>query len=256
MQLSRRWVSDLRRSSATRPAQPPEPSGGFGIAGIAGVAAGLMAIVGVATLLGRSVSPLTWYLTRASGFTLYLLLWFSVTMGLGITTKLFDRFAARSVIYSVHTFVTQLSYGFLALHLLSLLADTHVSFSIGKLLVPFASETAEPWTGLGVLAMYLLIIIGVSGFLRRFISFKVWRVLHMLAFPLFLQALAHGIGTGSDSESIWALSLYLTTGLSVLWLVVYRLLRRNRRAETAIASPSAPPLDRFAPQTRGRQPGI
>jgi predicted ferric reductase len=209
-----------------------------------------MVIAATAALLGRSLSPLTWYLARASGVTLYLLLWGSVCLGLGITTKLLDRLTSRSVIYSLHTFTTQLAYGFLALHLLSLLADGHMPFSAGQLLVPFASDAGEPWTGLGVLAMYLLALIGVSGLARRFISFGAWRSLHMLTLPLFLLALAHGIGAGTDSERLWALALYLTTGLSVLWLLVYRLLRWNRRAETAAAPSGAPPFDRLSPQTR------
>ena len=117
-----------------------------------------MTVTVVASLLGRSLSPLTWYLTRASGLTLYLLLWFSVCLGLGITTKLFDRFVPRGLIYSLHQFTTQLAYGFLALHLLSLVADGHVPFDIGQIVVPFTSDAADPWTGLGVIAMYLLAV--------------------------------------------------------------------------------------------------
>ena len=78
-------------------------------------------------------------------------------------------------------------------------------------------------------------------------------MLHMLAIPLFLLALVHGTGAGADAETGWALALYLTTGLSVLWLMGYRLLRWNRRAETASAIPSEPPIDRFSPHSQWRR---
>jgi methionine sulfoxide reductase heme-binding subunit len=212
-----------------------------------------MTLLAVAALLDRSLSPLTWYLTRASALTLYLLLWLSVMLGLGITTKLFDHLAPRSVIYSVHTFTTQLAYGFLALHILSLLADSHLPFTVREALLPFASNAPEPWTGLGIVAMYLLVLIGVSGVARRVISFRAWRALHMLAFPLYALALAHGIGAGSDTGANWSTVLYLGTGLSVLWLMAYRLLRWNRRYETAPVQPGAPPFDRFSPHPRLRE---
>ena len=205
-----RWNSPQLDAQAV---QLPEPSGAFAIVAIAGPAIMLMILITVTTLTGRSLSPLTWYLTRASGLTLYLLLWASLMLGLGITSKSADRLMSRSIAWSLHTFVTQLAYGFLMLHLLTLLADTHLPFTLLDILLPFSSNAVEPWTGLGVVSMYLLAIIGLSGPARRFIDFKAWKLVHLLAFPLFFLSLFHGIGGGSDTSAAWVAALYFLTTL-------------------------------------------
>jgi cytochrome b561 len=164
---------------------------------------------------------------------LYLLAWTAVVTGLGLTTALFDRWPGRGMVFSLHAFATNLTYGFLALHLLSLAADTKVRFSLQQLLVPFASGWREPWTGFGILAGALFLLVGVSFSLKRFIGQRVWRALHWLTFPLYLLALLHGIGAGSDTRTPWMAVLYLATGAAVVLLVSYRLLRAGTRAPVA-----------------------
>ena len=60
----------------------PELAGGYAVAILAGSGLGIGLLVVLAALFGFSLSPLTWYLARSSGMTLYLLLWFSVATGL------------------------------------------------------------------------------------------------------------------------------------------------------------------------------
>ena len=201
----------------------------------------------MAGLTGQTLSPLTWYLTRAGGLTLYLLLWASLMLGLGVTTKAADRLTSRSVVWSLHTFVTQLAYGFLGLHLISLLADSHVPFTVVDILLPFSSNAVEPWTGLGVVGMYVLLIIGISGPARRFIDFKAWKMIHLLSFPLFLLALLHGVKSGTDTPTSGIAAMYLLTTLSACWLTLYRLITRSNRGRLPVPSPGSPSLDRFAP---------
>jgi sulfoxide reductase heme-binding subunit YedZ len=242
--MRRLWKRGYR--PLTSPAQPPEPAGAYPVALLLAGAAGIGIIGFAASMAEVSASPLTWFLTRAAGFTLYLLLWLSVVLGLGITTKRFDRYVGRSIVYSLHGYVVQLSYGFLAMHLLALVADSKVPFGLENIMVPFGSGGPEPWTGVGVVAMWLMIAIALSVPFRRWISFRVWRGFHMLAFPLYVLALAHGIGAGSDTNQPWATALYFTTGLSVLFLTLHRLLRWNKRWQTASPVSPSPPFERFA----------
>jgi hypothetical protein len=210
-------------------------------------------LIVVVALTQRSLSPLTWYLARASGLTLYLLLWFSVVAGLGLTTGLLDRFGGRATIYSLHRFATQLSYGFLALHLLSLAAEPTLPFGPRALAVPFASPWREPWTGFGVLAAELMAILGASFGVRRLTGYRVWRGLHWLTFPLYALALGHGVGAGTDSGGIVAEVLYLATVAPVVSLTLYRVLRGTARGRRSVVR-SEPPFDRFAPPARTAAP--
>lgn len=203
-----------------------------------------MALLLGAHLLGASLSPLTWYLARASGLTLYLLVWLAVVTGLGLTTKALDRLGGRATAYSVHQFATELGLAFLALHVLSLALDETVPFGPAALFVPFVASWREPWTGLGVIAGYLAVAVGLSFGLARVISYGTWRALHWLTFPVYALALAHGLGAGSDAGTPWAIALYLTTGGTVFALAWYRLARGPRLPLLPPAS-AAPPLDRL-----------
>lgn len=224
----------------------PEPAGGYATGALFGAVGGMAALIAYAALSGRSLSPLTWYLTRASGMTLYVLLWLSTFLGLGLTTTLLDRWGGRGTVYSLHRFATELAYGFLALHLLGLAADRAVNLGLVELLVPFASGWREPWTGFGVLAGQGLGLIGASFGLRRRTGYRAWRALHWLAFPLFALGLLHGLGAGTDAGTAWARALYLLTGSSVLCLALYRAVRGGGRVTPPPAQHPSP-IDRLAP---------
>ena len=213
----------------------PEPAGGFAVAALAGSGVLVAGLVVAAIATGRSISPVTWYVARASGFALYVMLWGSMVAGLALTTGLLDRWVDRGIAFSLHAFATQLAYGFLALHLLSLAADPTVRFGPRELLVPFASGIREPWTGLGVMAGQLTVVIGASFAVRQRIGTTVWRALHWLTFPLFGLSLIHGLGAGTDAGEPWAELLYLITGAVVVGFALYRLFRRGGRSSRPAA---------------------
>lgn len=216
-----------------RPSARPDPAGGYSLAILVGSSVLVAALVAFAAWLGRSPSPFTWYLARAAGIMLYLLAWTAVVTGLGLTTALFDRWPGRGMVFSLHAYATNLTYGFLSLHFLSLAADTTIRFTPQQLLVPFISGSREPWTGFGILAGGLILLVGASFTLKRFIGQRAWRALHWLTFPIYLLALLHGVGAGSDTRSPWMAALYLATGSAVVLLTSYRLLRAGARAPVA-----------------------
>lgn len=192
-------------------------------------ALGLAALLGLFSLLGLPASPLTWYVARASGFTLYLLFWLSVVSGLGLTTSLLDSFGGRPSIWLSHRFATELAFSFLGLHMLSLAADTSVALGFRGVLLPFSSDVRQPWTDLGIITAGGMVVLAMSFGLRRFIGRIGWRLLHFGAFPLWLMGLAHGIGAGSDSDRPWAITLYLASAGVVVFLSLYRLLTARGR---------------------------
>lgn len=232
----------MSSTTSSRSAARPDPAGGYPITVVAGSGILVAVLMALAAWLGRSPSPATWYLARAGGIILYLLIWAAVVTGLGLTTSLFDRWPGRGMVFSLHAFATSLTYGFLALHLLSLAADTTVRLSAQQLLVPFASGWREPWTGLGVIAGGLTLLVGGSFALKRVIGQRVWRALHWLTLPLYLLALLHGLGAGSDARTPWLGALYLATGSAVVLLTSYRLLRVAARTPAAgkAARPAQP----------------
>lgn len=233
----------------TEPVRLPEQGSGLASALFIAVPVLFAALIAYSTMTGRSLSPLSWYLTRAAGITLYLLFWGVVMTGLLLTTRIFDRMVSKATLFSVHCYLGRLAYAFLAAHLLSLVIDQHLPFRIEQLVVPFGGPTGEPWTGFGVLAMYLFIVVIASASWRRYIPYAVWRFLHVLAFPMFALSLMHGIGAGSSSGTPIMQAVYLLTGAGVVVLCLVRLAiwRPGTRAAGPVRQHA--PFDRFGRQT-------
>jgi predicted ferric reductase len=242
----------LRPRRRIGPPRPPEPAEStLTLSLVAVTLATAIPAVGVARL-GWSLSPATWYVTRAAGLTLYVTLWATVMLGLALTTPLFARFRAGATVHSLHRYLSSLGLAALVLHLASLGLDQTVAFGIRALLVPFAAGWREPWTAIGVFALYGYILISASSAVRWFLGARGWRLVHWLSFPLYGMALAHGIGAGSDSHSLWAQSLYLVTATAVLWAAGMRLLLGRRRGRVLDVEPAAATFDRMASPARGR----
>lgn len=193
--------------------------------GLLAAISGTLGILGLVAFAGLPLSPLTWYLARASGLTLYLTLWVSVVTGLGLTTRLLDPLAGRFGVWQFHRIVTEVSFALLATHMISLALDTSVSLGLRGVLVPFASDVRQPWTDLGIISGWFMVLIAASFAVRHVLGHRGWRALHYASFPLWLIAWLHGIGAGSDSGRPWAILLYTVTAAIIAFLTLYRILR-------------------------------
>ena len=221
-----------------RPTSPSSEAELAGPAGIAMVAAGVAGLIAGSVLVGSSLSPLTWFLARASGFSLYLLFWLTVVTGLGLTTKLFDRATARPLVWLGHRFTTELAFVFLALHVLTLALDPTTQLGAAGVSMPFQSDVRQPWTDIGILTAWGMIGLTLSFSMRRFIGQRGWRLLHYGAFPLWVLGLIHGLGSGSDTIQPWAIAIYIGTALVVLALSLYRLLRHRHGPQVTTPIPA------------------
>jgi sulfoxide reductase heme-binding subunit YedZ len=191
-----------------------------------------------AALSGASLSPLTWYLARASGFTLYLLFWFTVVSGLGMTTKLLGFLGRDGEAWHIHRFATELSIVALVVHVMSLALDPTVPLNAAGVLLPFISDIRQPWTDLGIMTAWGMLGVSVSYGMRHILGWRGWRALHYAAFPLWVSGLLHGLGAGSDSHQLWALGMYLATTAVVAYLSLYRMLRAGQRGRHATTHPA------------------
>jgi predicted ferric reductase len=164
-----------------------------------------------------------WYLSRAAGFVAYLLLFISVVLGMATGTRLLERFVRRNIVFDLHRFTTLLALAFTLFHVYILLGDGYFSFNVWELSLPFRSPYRTWQTAVGVFALYALVLVTVSFYVRRFVGYRVWRTLHYLTFALFAGALLHSITAGTDTTLGWAQLIYAGTGLVTLAVIAYRL---------------------------------
>jgi methionine sulfoxide reductase heme-binding subunit len=158
---------------------------------------------------GAAQNNVFWYIERAAGFTSYELL--SLTAILGVTSRsgIWDQWKLRYVMTQLHQFVSILLLAFIALHLFGLHEDSTIPFPWTKLLVPFASTYRPLPTGCGVLALYGILVLVFTSWIRDKIGVKFWKSVHFLSFPTFALVTLHGLLAGTDSGSHQALWLYL-----------------------------------------------
>jgi DMSO/TMAO reductase YedYZ heme-binding membrane subunit len=193
-------------------------------------------------------SPVDWYAARAAGLVAYMLLTGSVCIGLLLAGRVNARRWPRFALEDVHRFVGLLAGTFLGIHVLTIALDSFEPFGLADLFVPFAASYRPFWTALGVVAIELLAALAVSNRLRRRLGYRTWRRLHYAGFAIWGLATFHGLGAGSDADSIWVFSLYLAAITAVAALAAWRVSRlEGPRVEPASTSGARPLLARPGP---------
>ena len=188
-------------------------------------------------LLGKHSA---WYPSRTSAFVAYVLLWWSMVLGLSITNWLARLWPGGPAAADLHEHASLLGLAFGVQHALVLLGDQYIGYTLPQILIPFASVNYQPlWVGLGQIGLYLMALVTFSFYVRRWIGVRVWRTIHGLSFAVFALALLHGLFSGTDSSTPWALWMYLGTGASVLAMTAYRLIVQGRDASAPSCQPAA-----------------
>ena len=183
---------------------------------------------------------LWWYVTRASGLVAYLLLWFSMVLGLAVTSKYLDRALDRIFTYDFHQFISLLSIAFVVLHVVVLMLDRYMPYSIWQILVPFISPYRPIWVGVGVIGFYLTLLVTVTFYFRSRIGMRTFRIIHGLSLAGYLGATIHGIYSGTDTSLPAMQLLYKGTALVVIFLTIFWLvliaLRKLEARRDALAA--------------------
>ncbi len=166
---------------------------------------------------------LTWVAARASGLLGYLLVTASVALGLALSLKVRTPTWPRYVTTEVHRRVTLIALVFTLLHGITLWLDPYQAFVPGELLVPLASHYRPLWVALGIIAGDLALALYLSDRLRTRGAYPLWRRLHSLTFVAWILVTLHGLGSGADSRTPWAIEMYGVGTLLVVGLIVIRL---------------------------------
>jgi hypothetical protein len=184
---------------------------------------------------------LTWVTTRAAGYTSFVLLTISVALGLLLSSQWRSTRWPRFATTELHRFVTLLTLVFIAIHATVALLDRFIRFRLIEVLVPFINHYRPLWTGLGIIAAYLATAVWLSTWLQRLIGYHWWRRLHYATFAVYLSAAVHGMGSGSDTGSVWSWAIYLTSFGLVGGLLGLRLTARDEDVAQPARAPARAP---------------
>ena len=144
-----------------------------------------------------------WYLTRGTGIVALVLLTLSLAFGVANALRMRVPGAPRFVTLGIHRSVSLLAVTFVAVHVLTTVADGYVPIGILSAVVPFSSGYRPFWVGLGAVAFDLLLALVITSLLRRRVGYRVWRAVHWSAYACWPIAFVHALGTGTDVGSAW-----------------------------------------------------
>ena len=202
---------------------------------------------------------LSWYVSRAAGFTAWALTAFAVLWGLLLSTGILRGRPSRPWLLDLHRYVGGLSVIFVGVHLGALVADNFVYFGWAELFVPMASQWQPGAVAWGIVAFYLLIAVEVTSLLRRrFVSERIWRTVHASSFLLFGFGTVHTFQAGTDMDVPWVFWTVVCVTAAVLALSWWRVLagrsatRASVRRDTSPQRPATAPLASESQHDLGR----
>ena len=163
-----------------------------------------------------------WILLRAAGIGAYVALFMAVVWGLVSTTGVVTRRVSKPAGNHFHAVVGATGLTLLALHVIILVVHEYMPFGPLDVLVPLHSSYRPIAVGLGIIAMYAIVLIMTTSWVKKRLSNRLWRDIHILAVPAFALSLLHGVLAGTDTQRTWMLLLYGSTGVFVVFLVLVR----------------------------------
>ena len=150
------------------------------------------------TVSGINSSTALWYTSRATGVVSLLLLTAVALLGLLVTRQGRLPGLPRFAVTGLHRNLSLLAVVFVALHVLTAVADSFVHIPLIATVVPFASPYERLWIALGTVSLDLTVAVVVTSLLRRHLSRRLWRAVHLLAYASWPVAWLHSITAAPD----------------------------------------------------------
>jgi methionine sulfoxide reductase heme-binding subunit len=182
---------------------------------------------------GITSSTALWYASRATGVVSLVLL--SAVMIIGILVNRQGRLPGlpRFAVLGLHRNLSLLAVAFVAVHVITAVADSYVSISLAAAVIPFVSSYEPLWLGLGAVSLDLMIAVIVTSLLRRHIGRRAWRAVHWLAYASWPVAVVHGIFSSKDLQSGPLLYLAVACIAAVTGALAWRVIRARAAAARA-----------------------
>ena len=151
--------------------------------------------------LGRNFSlsnHIWWNLTRASANIATVLILLTILWGVLLTTRILKPNDRPAWLRDLHTWMGGLALAFTVIHMVTLIADSYISFDVVDVLVPFASSWRPIPVTLGVLGFYILAAVQITSLFMMKLDRKTWHRIHILSYLQFIIVIAHALTAGSD----------------------------------------------------------
>lgn len=165
-----------------------------------------------------------WLASRAAGVVALICIAVSVGIGLAMAGRVSSMPRVHRALMALHQQTALVGLVAIAVHGITLLGDHYMRPGLTGISIPFMLDYARVWTGLGVTGGWLAAILGLSYWMRHRIGPARWRKLHRATLLVYVLAVAHTLGSGTDAGETWMRLLLVATAAPILFLFVMRVL--------------------------------
>ncbi len=160
-----------------------------------------------------------WITSRAAGIVALLASSAAVALGLLMS----GRMRKGPDLRVTHEALSLATIVALVVHALALLGDGYMKPSLADLTIPFVSAYERVWTTVGIVGGWMLVILGLSYYVRGRIGPARWRKLHRFTALAWVLGVAHSLGEGTDAGAAWFLLATAAVVIPTVALLVRRL---------------------------------
>lgn len=169
-----------------------------------------------------------WYLARSSGIVAMVLLVLSVVWGVLLATRVLKPHDQPGWLLDLHRWLGGTALAMTGLHMLGLYLDGYIDYGVAELLVPGTSEYRPLAVAIGVLSFYVLVAVQITSLMRRRLSTRTWRAVHMLSYGLVWGAAVHAGMAGTDTVNRFYQALAIVLTLIAVAATLIRILAPGR----------------------------
>ena len=163
-----------------------------------------------------------WLASRSAGIVALVAVTMSVGLGLAMAGRLSRRPGMAKVLRVAHEQFALVGLVAIAAHGITLMGDPWLHPSPAGITVPFAMHYRPSFTAMGIVGGYLAAILGLSFYARRRIGARLWRRAHRATVVVYLLAVIHTLGAGTDATTPWLRGFLLVTGIPIVALFLRR----------------------------------
>ena len=168
-------------------------------------------------------STALWYVSRATGAVSLLLLTAVMVLGILVTRKTKLPGMPSFAVSGLHRNLSLLSTAFVAVHVLTAIADGYVTIPLTAAVIPLTSSYERFWLGLGAVGFDLMLASLITSLLRRHLSRTAWRTVHFAAYLSWPVAWFHSYFVSGDLQHgvlrLIAIACALAVIAAALWRV-------------------------------------
>jgi methionine sulfoxide reductase heme-binding subunit len=200
-------------------------------------------------MTGITSSTALWYASRATGVVTLLLLTAVVLLGILVNRQGRLPGLPAFAVTGLHRNISLLAVAFLAIHVVTAIADPYVTIGLAAAVLPFTSPYKPFWLGLGAISLDLVAALILTSLARARMSRRAWRGIHWLGYAAWPLAVVHTIGSSADVRSGLVLAVVVACLLATVAALAWRLSQAAR--EVPRAGRAAAALSRMSARKAG-----